>query len=90
MSDTTYRHRTRQDRPETPHDASTDPDLQLGALGWLMVMLLAVMLTILIYSANARSHQSGYGEPIGDPDVSQVDVSYVPVSYVHVKMKASG
>ncbi|MXW94027.1 MAG: hypothetical protein F4110_11135 [Acidimicrobiaceae bacterium] len=66
--------------PHTPRirrAASADPDLSLGSLGWLAVLLAAVLLTVLAHAASVRSGQIEHRGPslftdpayvLADPD----------------------
>ena len=55
--------------PATRRAASTDPDVSLGLLGWLAVLLVAVLLTVLAHAANVRAGAGEHREPslLADP-----------------------
>ena len=50
-------------RPRTRRAASADPDASLGFLGWLAVLLVAVLLTVLAHAGSVRSGQREHREP---------------------------
>ena len=50
-------------RPSSRRAAQAGPDVSLGALGWLAVLLAAVLLTVLAHAASVRAGQSGHREP---------------------------
>lgn len=66
-------------RPSTPRAASAGPDVSLGALGWLAVLLAAVLLTVLAHAASVRAGQSEHREPSlsADPAHALADPAYV-------------
>ena len=43
--------------------ASPDPDVSLGPLGWLAVLLVAVLLVVLAHAASVRSDLTQHREP---------------------------
>lgn len=49
--------------PATRRSAPADPDVSLGSLGWLAVLLVAVLLTVLAHAANVRAGESEHREP---------------------------
>lgn len=55
--------------PATRRSAPAGPDVSLGPLGWLAVLLVAVLLTVLAHAANVRSDQFEHREssPLADP-----------------------
>ena len=55
--------------PATRRTASADPDVSLGLLGWLAVLLIAVLLTVLAHAANVRAGSGEHREPslLADP-----------------------
>ena len=48
--------------PTTRRTASADPDVSLGSLGWLAVLLVAVLLTVLAHAANVRAGEGEHRE----------------------------
>ncbi|MCY4664444.1 MAG: hypothetical protein OXC00_07250 [Acidimicrobiaceae bacterium] len=40
-----------------------DPDVSLGPLGWLAVLLVAVLLAVLAHAGSVRSGQAEHREP---------------------------
>lgn len=49
--------------PSIGRAASPDPDASLGPLGWLAVLLVAVMLAVLAHAASVRSDLAQHREP---------------------------
>ena len=49
--------------PATRRAASDGPDVSLGSLGWLAVLLVAVLLTVLAHAANVRAGEGEHREP---------------------------
>jgi len=49
--------------PSIRRAASPDPDLSLGPLGWLAVLLVAVLLAVLAHAASVRPDLSEHREP---------------------------
>lgn len=58
--------------PRIRSGASPDPDASLGFLGWLAVLLAAVLVTALAYAGNVRAGQ----RDLSDPGLG-VDPAYV-------------
>lgn len=52
-----------------PRTVSADPNVSLDPLGWLVVVLVAVLLTVLAHAASVRADQVQHHEPslIADP-----------------------
>ena len=46
-----------------PRTVSADPHVSLDPLGWLVVVLVAVLLTVLAHAASVRADQAQYHEP---------------------------
>ena len=59
-------------RPSILRTAPADPDVSLGALGWLAVLLVAVLLTVLAHAASVHSEQSEHRELSRLPDPAYV------------------
>lgn len=59
--------------------ASADPDVSLGSLGWLAVLLAAVLLTVLAHAASVRSGQIEHRGPslFTDPAYVLADPDYL-------------
>ncbi len=55
--------------PATRRTAPAGPDVSLGPLGWLAVLLVVVLLTVLAHAASVRSDQLEHREssPLADP-----------------------
>ena len=49
--------------PATRRTAPAGPDVSLGPLGWLAVLLVVVLLTVLAHAASVRSDQLEHREP---------------------------
>ena len=49
--------------PATRRAVSAGPDVSLGLLGWLAVLLVAVLLTVLAHAGSVRSGQGEHREP---------------------------
>ena len=49
--------------PTTRRTVPADPDVSLGPLGWLAVLLVAVLLTVLAHAGSVRSGQGEHREP---------------------------
>ena len=49
--------------PMTRRTAPADPLVSLGPLGWLAVLLVAVLLTVLAHAGSVRSGQAEHREP---------------------------
>ena len=49
--------------PATQRTVSAGPDVSLGLLGWLAVLLVAVLLTVLAHAASVRSDQLEHRGP---------------------------
>ena len=49
--------------PTTRRTVAADPDVSLGPLGWLAVLLIAVLLAVLAHAASVRSGQGEHREP---------------------------
>lgn len=49
--------------PATRRSAPADPGVSLGSLGWLAVLLVAVLLTVLAHAANVRAGEGEHREP---------------------------
>ena len=49
--------------PMTHRTVPADPDVSLGALGWLAVLLIAVLLTVLAHAGSVHSGQAEHREP---------------------------
>ena len=50
-------------QPRTRRAPSADPDVRLGPLGWLAVLLVAVLVTVLAHAGSVRSDQGEHREP---------------------------
>ena len=66
-------------RPRIRTAAPADPDARLGSLGWLAVLLVAVLLAVLAHAAGVRSDQREHREPSlsSDPAYVVADPAYV-------------
>ncbi|MYB27954.1 MAG: hypothetical protein F4X38_02335 [Acidimicrobiaceae bacterium] len=55
--------------PATRRTVSAGPDVGLGPLGWLAVLLVAALLTVLAHAGSVRSGQGEHREPslLSDP-----------------------
>lgn len=55
--------------------ASPDPDVSLGPLGWLAVLLVAVLLAVLAHAASVRSDPRQHREPpsVAEPAIVLVE-----------------
>lgn len=49
--------------PATRRTASAGPDVSLGPLGWLAVLLVVALLTVLAHAGSVRSDQREHREP---------------------------
>ena len=49
--------------PTTQRTVPADPDVSVGPLGWLAVLLIAVLLTVLAHAGSVRSGQAEHPEP---------------------------
>ena len=61
--------------PSFRRTASPDPDVSLGPLGWLAVLLVAVLLAVLAHAASMRSDLSQHREP---PSVAEPALLLAP------------
>lgn len=61
-------------RPRIRRVASADPAVSLGPLGWLAVLLAAVLLSVLAHAGSVRSGQRAHPEP----SQATVEVAEVP------------
>ena len=49
--------------PATPRTVPADSDVRLGPLGWLAVLLVAALLTVLAHAGSVRAGQGEHREP---------------------------
>ena len=49
--------------PTTRRTVTADPDVSLGPLGWLAVLLVAALLTVLAHAGSVRAGEEGHREP---------------------------
>jgi hypothetical protein len=49
--------------PATRQTAPANTDMSLGAMGWLAVLIIAVLLTVLAHAGSVRSHQQEHRGP---------------------------
>ena len=60
--------------PSIQRTASPDPDVSLDPLGWLAVLLVAVLLAVLAHAASVRSDLREHREP---PSVEEPAIALV-------------